>query len=321
MTQRFENLLKLEDTKHKIYSKIPPSVHPHAYSLQKGEASRTQPHPANKPPVNPLRRKRSVAQLRQELESARARLHSVIEQSEADTQELQTANEELQASNEELQSPNEELENTREQLEFANEALERSNQEALQLNDHLGNLLSSIQMPIIMVDHDLRIQRFTPAAKRLLNITDRDVGRPFTDLNLKVDLPCLPGLLREVMDTFRSIEEEVQDSEGRWYSLQVRPYKTLQNRIEGAVVTMVDIDQLKRDREKLRLLVELISEPIIVWDFHTGVVEWNRGCEQLYGFTRTEAVGAHHSRFAPDSKPRAAQRDRGATRCARRMER
>src|SRR5262249_46471069 len=290
MTQQFKNLLKLEDTKHKIYSKIPGSS-PYDYSLQKGEAPRKQLHAANQPSRYRLRSKRSVAQLRQQLELTHAHLQSVIGQSAADTQELQTTNEELQASNEELQSLNEELESTREQLETTNEALERSNQEALHLNDHLRNLLSSIQLPIIMVDHDLRIQRFTPAAKRLLNIIDPDVGRPFTDLNLKVDLPRLPGLLREVMSTLRSIEEEVQDREGRWYSLQVRPYKTPQNRIEGAVLTMVDIDQLKRDREKLRLLVELSFEPIIVWDFHTGVVEWNWGCEQLYGFTRAEAVG------------------------------
>src|SRR5439155_17376289 len=98
-----------------------------------------------------------------------------------------------------------------------------------------------------MVDWGLRIRRLTPAAKTLLNIAEADVGRPITDLNLRVDLPQLPELLNNVIDSLGSIEHEAQDSSGKWYSLQVRPYRTRENRIDGAVIALVDIDQLKRD--------------------------------------------------------------------------
>jgi PAS domain S-box-containing protein len=245
--------------------------------------------------TRPSRRvaKESDAQRQQELQSTRVHLESVMEQQRTDNEALQSANEALQSSNEELQGLNAELNTIQEELQTSNDQLARSKEEVLRANSDLQNLLSSIQMPIIMVDHDLRIQRFTPMAKLLFNIVDADIGRPCTDLALTMDLPELPALLRLVMDTGGSAEQEVQDREGRWHSLQVRPYKTRRNTIEGAVIAMVDIDQLKRDREKLRLLVELSFEPIIVWDFDKGIVEWNQGCERLYGFTRADAVARH----------------------------
>ena len=245
--------------------------------------------------------KQSEPQLQQELESTREYLQSVIEQQEAYTEELQSANEEVQSSNEELQSINEELETAKEELQSSNEELTTvnqeltdSNQEAMQVNNDLVNLLSSVQMPIVMVGNDLRIRRFTPMAERLLNLVATDVGRPITDLKLNLDLPELPELLTEVIDTVSARELEVQDQKGRWHSLRIRPYKTLENRIEGVVIVMVDIDQLKRAEENLReqyRLIETAYEPIFVWDYDTGIVEWNQGCALFYGFTRAEAIG------------------------------
>src|SRR5262249_27163514 len=156
-----------------------------------------------------------------------------------------------------------------------NEALEHSSQRQAQINDDLVNLLSSIQMPIIMVDHDLRIRRFTSMADQVFNIAPTDIGRPITDLSPKLDLPNLPEVLTDAIGNLRSHEQEVQDRKGHWYSLRVRPYVTHGNKIDGAVIAMVDIDELKQDKEKLRLLVELSSEPMIVWDFEKGIVEWN----------------------------------------------
>jgi PAS domain S-box-containing protein len=280
MPRSTSSLFKLEHKKPKIYSK-------------RGEAAIVESTPRlAKARLPEFAAKRYETQLQQELESARAYLKSVLLQHEIDTEELRTANEELQSSNEELESINEELETTHDELQSRNEELARSHEKTLQINNDSVNLLSSIQMPIIMVDRDLRIQRFTPTARALFNIVDADVGRLFTDLSLNVDLPQLPALVRQVMDTLQTTEQEIQNVKGTWYSLQVRPYKTPQHRIEGAVITMVDIDQLKRDREKLHLLVEVSFEPIIVWNFDNGgVVEWNQGCERLYGFTRDEAVG------------------------------
>jgi PAS domain S-box-containing protein len=155
----------------------------------------------------------------------------------------------------------------------------------------LVSLLSGIQMPIILTGPDLRVRHFTPMAERFWNITAADIGRRLTDIEFKIDLPQLPELLQQAIDTNHYAEREVQDHLGRWYSLRIRPYGTHANRGDSAVIALVDIDQLKQDKEKLRLLIELSFEPIIVWDFDKGVVEWNQGCERLYGFTRAEAAG------------------------------
>jgi two-component system CheB/CheR fusion protein len=245
--------------------------------------------------------KESEARLQQELQSTREYLQSVIEQQDASAEELQSANEEIQSSNEELQSINEELETAKEELQSSNEELTTinqelidSNQEAMRINNDLVNLLSSVQMPIVMLGNDLHIRRFTPMAERLLNLVATDVGRPITDLKLNLDLPNLPELLMEVIDTVSAREMELQDQKGRWHSFRIRPYKTLENKIEGVVIVMVDIDQLKRAEESLReqyRLIETSYEPIFVWDYESGIVEWNQGCAQLYGFTRAEAIG------------------------------
>jgi chemotaxis methyl-accepting protein methylase/GAF domain-containing protein/PAS domain-containing protein len=195
-----------------------------------------------------------VAQLREKLSGTRRHLENVIEDTEATNEELRAANEEIQSSNEELQSINEELETAKEELQSTNEELVTVNEE-LQgrntelglVNDDLSNLLDSVTVPLIMIGRDLRIRRFAPGAERVLNIIPSDVGRPITDLHLKMDIPELQAMLVEVIETVTATAREVRDEAGRWYSLQVRPYKTADNRIDGAVVTLFDIDEIKRN--------------------------------------------------------------------------
>jgi signal transduction histidine kinase/CheY-like chemotaxis protein len=151
---------------------------------------------------------------------------------------------------------NEELQVTQEQLRDSNEELILSNEDNRQINTELENLLASIQMPIVMVDRNLLIRRFTPTAKLALNLIDADIGRPITELALTTDLAGLSESLREAMHAFRTTEREVQDRNGCWYSLRVQPYRTRQNTVEGAVVTMVNIDQVKRAEEELRAACE-----------------------------------------------------------------
>ncbi|HUS24537.1 MAG TPA: chemotaxis protein CheB [Candidatus Binatia bacterium] len=202
---------------------------------------------------------REIARLKQELASTKEYLQSVIEQQEAANEELQSANEEVQSANEELQSINEELETSKEEIQSSNEELatvndelQNRNQELSQSNNDLTNLLSSVQMAIVMLGRDLRIRRFTPAAERLFNLIPADVGRPIGDIKLRLDVPDLEPLLSEAIDTVSIKELDVQDRHGRWYSLRVRPYKTLENRIDGAVLVLVDVDSLKRAEQALR---------------------------------------------------------------------
>jgi PAS domain S-box-containing protein len=185
-------------------------------------------------------------------------LSAFVATDRAEGQELEEGQEveELRTSIEKLACLHEELEITHEELMVRNIELTDSNETTLLVNADLENLLSSIEIPIVMVDQRYLIRRFTPMARLLLNLTDASVGRPITDLNLPVDPSDLMQMLDEAVSTFHSAEREVQDRNGRWYSLRVQPYKTLKDRVEGAVVTMIDVTDRKRTEDELRAAYE-----------------------------------------------------------------
>ncbi len=233
---------------------------------------------------------RDAERLAQELASTREYLQSVIEQQEAANEELQSANEEIQSANEELQSLNEELETSKEEIQSSNEELATVNDELNnrntdlnRVNNDLVNLLGSIQMPIVMLGPDLRVRRFTVAAGKQLNLIPGDVGRPFGDLKLNfVPLPDLEPLLAEVLDTVQPRELEVKDPRGRWYSLRLRPYKTLEHKIDGVVVMLVDVDALKRAEEFTTSIVDTVREPLLVLDHELRVQAASRSFYQSF---------------------------------------
>ncbi len=188
-----------------------------------------------------------VIQLHQEINSLREYLQSVIEEQESTNEELKSANEEILSANEELQSTNEELQTAKEEAQSANEELvtvndelRHRNIELARLNDDLVNLLSGVNLPIIMVSRDLRIRRFTPLAERVFSLIPSDVGRPISDIKPKLRLDDLTSLLNGVIDSLVPYEGDVQDLSGRWYSLRVRPYVTLERRIDGASILLVE---------------------------------------------------------------------------------
>src|SRR5204862_712109 len=204
-----------------------------------------------------------TARLKQELTSTQECLQSVIEQQEAANEELQSANEEVQSANEELQSINEEIETSKEEIQSSNEELATVNEELQTRNAELGqsnndlmNLLASVQMAIVMLGSDLRIRRITPMAEKMLNLIATDVGRPITDIKLNVDVPDLDKILVDVVESVQPYQREILDRNGRWHSLRVRPYRTLDNRIDGAVIVLVDIDSIKSTAESLRVGAE-----------------------------------------------------------------
>ena len=167
-------------------------------------------------------------------------------------EDLGTANEELVSGNEELQSMNEELETAKEELQSINEELttvndelQNTNHEMTQVNGDLVNLLTTVDIPILILDSARRIRRFTPRARRILNVLAADVGRAFGDIKTNIDVPDLDQQIAEVIETMAVKESEVQDLEGHWHRLQIRPYKTTDNRIDGAILSLVDIDALK----------------------------------------------------------------------------
>jgi two-component system, chemotaxis family, CheB/CheR fusion protein len=192
---------------------------------------------------------RAMAELRSELAASKESLQAIIEEREATNEELRSANEEIESSNEELQSTNEELETAKEELQSTNEELTTLNEElsnrnieVMQMNSDLNNLLASIQLPIVMVDNNLLVRRATPLARNAFNVLQSDVGRSISDFKPNVDVPDLVDVLREVMETLEMRERRVTDKEGRHYLLRVRPYRTTENRIDGAVITLLDFN-------------------------------------------------------------------------------
>ena len=218
-----------------------------------------------------------IESLQQELLSTRADLQSMITDMEQTNEDLQSANEEVLSANEELQSTNEELETSKEELQATNEELTTVNEELNNrnvdldtVNNDLINLLASVNVIIVMIGNDLSIRRYTPNAERIMHLIPSDIGRPLTDIRTRLEVPDLDSRVMRVMRDMAAEEQEVQDSDRRWYSMRIRPYRTIDNRIDGAVLTLVDIDDLKRNRDllhesesALRLLVDDLPDFIL----------------------------------------------------------
>jgi two-component system CheB/CheR fusion protein len=190
---------------------------------------------------------KQIGQLRQELAATREYLQSIIESQEGTNEELQSANEEIQSGNEELQSTNEELQTSKEELESANEELHTVNEEMqhrnellTQLNNDLTNLLYSVSLPIVMVGADLSVRRFTPQAAAVLGLTSSDVGRPMPRLKLKLDMESLEQNMLDVIQKVQSQQLHVQDKDGKWCILRIVPYRTMDNRIDGVVLSVMN---------------------------------------------------------------------------------
>lgn len=201
--------------------------------------------------------------LRTELLSAKQYLQSLIEEKEEINEELRAANEEVQSSNEELLSINEELETAKEELQSSNEELTTLNEELQNrnleltlINDDLFNVQNSVGVPMIILTNDLKIRRVTPAAEKMLKISGRDVGRCISDIPLFVGALDLAALASDVIRSVTPIEKEVVDANGRRFNLEMRPYKTGDNRIDGSVVTAIDVTDLKRSLEISNLFLE-----------------------------------------------------------------
>jgi two-component system CheB/CheR fusion protein len=219
-----------------------------------------------------------TASLEDELSATREHLQAIIHDLAAANEELQSANEEILSSNEEMQSTNEELDTAKEELQSTNEELstlndelETRNHEVTEVNSDLMNLLASVAIPIVIVSGDLRIRRFTPAAEKVLNLIAADVGRPIGHIKPNVICPDLEDLIREVIDTVAPRERQVEDLQGRAYALRIRPYKTLENKIDGAVVTLYDITSLRDKEQELRLaqaagaaIMATVHEPVLL---------------------------------------------------------
>lgn len=249
-----------------------------------------------------------VVRLQEELAQAQGRLRTTREESEAANEELRAANEDLQSINEEYRATSEELETSKEELQSINEELQTVNSElklkldvVSRAHSDLQNLMAATDFGTLFLDSTLRIKRFTQQVTELFSIKPSDEGRPISDFAHRLEYEKLINDARAVLANLTPIKHEIRSRDNRWYDVRLRPYRTLDDRIDGVVLTFVDMtdrlhaeDALRVSERRLRQekqFVDLSRDPIFIWDFDGAILEWNRGSEELYGYSREEAVG------------------------------
>jgi two-component system CheB/CheR fusion protein len=232
----------------------------------------------------------TVRHLTEELRLSQSRLRTVREEAEATNEELRAANEELQSINEEYRSTSEELETSKEELQSINEELQTVNSElklkleaVSRAHSDLQNLMAATDFGTLFLDSELRIKRFTEQLTELFSIVPNDEGRPITDFAHRLEYEDLVKDARGVLSDLAPVRREVRSRGDRWYDVRMRLYRTVDGRIDGVVITFVDVTERRQVEEALRAserqlrqqkrLVELSRTPIFVWDFDDGIVD------------------------------------------------
>ena len=237
-----------------------------------------------------------LAQMEQELQQCREDLHTTREEMQTSQEELKSSNEELQSTNEELQSTNEELTTSKEEMQSLNEELQTVNAE-LQVkvddlskkNNDMKNLLESTDIATLFLDNALRVRLFTTGANRIFKLIPGDVGRPITDIASDLLYPELAEDAPEVLRTLLFCEKQVAARGGRWFLVRIVPYRTLENMIDGVVITFIDITvsktleaELREAREYVENIVDTVREPIVILDAELRVVSASRSFYQFF---------------------------------------
>lgn len=257
-----------------------------------------------------------IAALQREVAEGQEFLVSMRSELERANEDLRSSNEEMQSMNEELQSSNEELETSKEELQSVNEELATVNNE-LQIrvldlsraNNDMNNLLAGTGIATLFLDQRLCIVRFTPTTSQIIHLIPSDVGRPVSHVasNL-IGYVDLVSDVEDVLNTLVPKEREVQTTAKRWFAMRIRPYRTLENVIEGAVINFVDISQIKETQAALQKANALLRMAVVVRDSHDALtvhdlegrtISWNAGATKMYGWSEAEALGMTARDFVP----------------------
>jgi len=249
--------------------------------------------------------------LEQELQSTREYLQATIEEMETSNEELKASNEEMQSVNEELQSTNEELETSKEELQSTNEELATVNAELqnrvdefTKASDDMNNLLAATEIASIFLDAELCIKRYTPAAARIISLIQSDIGRPLNDLKTHFTDVDLVGLAAKVLKDLNTVEIEIQTKDFIWYDIKVMPYRTAANVIEGVAMTFINVHKVKQ-ADKIRRLATVLedsNDAIMLLGLEGNILAWNKGAQQMYGWTEAEALKMNINEFVPEDK-------------------
>ncbi len=248
-----------------------------------------------------------------ELIAAREKLQTITEELETANEELQSSNEEFQSVNEELHSTVEELETSKEELSSINEELQTVNAELntradslVRSNSDLANLFDSTSIATLFLDNRSHIRRFTPAITEIFNVREGDEGRLISDFSSRLAGSALTQDIATVLRDLGSIEREAESEDGAaTYLVRVKPYRDLNNVIDGVVITLIDISdrkRLERDRAHLAAIVASSEDAIVSHDLEGTITSWNSGAEKIYGYTASEMIGQPMSTLLDDAQ-------------------
>jgi two-component system, chemotaxis family, CheB/CheR fusion protein len=259
--------------------------------------------------TKPVKGKKSLShfrseELEKELQSTREEMQTSVEEMQASQEELKSANEELQSSNEELQSTNEELTSSKEEMQSLNEELQTVNAELMakvedfsRVDNDMKNLLNSTDIATLFLDKDLNIRRYTYQATKIFKLIKSDIGRPFTDQVSDIMYPQMADDAKEVLNSLIFVEKQIPSKDGRWFSIRIMPYRTFDDRIDGLVITFINITELKKVEDKLNE-TESVSElllsstaQVVVKLSTKGIIEaFNPKAESLFGIKKAEVI-------------------------------
>jgi two-component system, chemotaxis family, CheB/CheR fusion protein len=267
---------------------------------------------------SPARRPRGTdeplaQELDKELRTTRAHLQTMIEELETSNEQLKLSNDDLLSMNEELQSANEELQTSKEELQSVNEELETVNTELNKkveeldaAHSDLQNLFKSTQIAALFLDGELRIRRFTPASTSIFRLIESDIGRPIGDIAMPFAGVDLLADAKAVLTTLESRERSVSLAGGSaWFIVRILPYRTVNNVIDGAVITLVDVTELKRveeQRSRLAAIVDSSNDAVTGHNLDGTIMSWNTGAERMYGYPAADAIGRPTAFIVPDDR-------------------
>jgi two-component system CheB/CheR fusion protein len=263
-------------------------------------------------------------ELENELRYTREKMQDTFEEMQTSQEELKSTNEELQSTNEELQSTNEELTSSKEEMQSLNEELQTLNAELQskvdefsRVNNDMKNLLNSTDIATLFLDKELQIRRFTFQATKIFKLIKSDIGRPFTDLVSDLIYPELSSDAIEVLKTLIFVQKPIPTKDGRWFSIRIMPYRTLDDRIDGLVITFINISDLKQVEGKLieaeqtnGLLINSSPDIIVRLASDGKILEFNPEAEIFFGIKRENAVNrSYYKMFIPEPLQKKCEKD------------
>ncbi len=238
--------------------------------------------------------KQRIFELEQELYYTKQSLQSTIEELETSNEELQSTNEELIAANEELQSTNEEMRSVNEELISVNMEYEKKIKELLDLNNDMDNLLINTNIATIFLDKKLNIKLYTPEAMKIFHLIERDKGRPIYHITHMLDYDLIIEDIQDVLITTKTIIKELPSKDGKWYSIKIMPYRTSEYRMDGIVITFIDISKIKKVNRELQLsmqAIELGPANTVFTDFQGNIEYANSKFAKQLGLEVNEVIG------------------------------